>query len=129
MGCLRNVVAGVWCRRDGRDGCERARPKRGKALRLADIAVDISDIGLFLGLDLGKEFHHAHGLTEQGKTVHDKRLPNTEARLRELFDKLRGKFGTGLSIAATGKRGGFAPWRAGPVGARSSCPWSSCLIH
>jgi transposase len=65
---------------------------------MADIAIDISGIGLFLGLDLGKEFHHAHGLTEQGKTVHDKRLPNTEARLRELFDKLSAKFGTVLVI-------------------------------
>jgi hypothetical protein len=44
--------------------------------------VDTVDIDLFLGLDLGKEFHHAHGLTGQGKTVHDRRLPNTEPRLR-----------------------------------------------
>ncbi|MFM9615677.1 IS110 family RNA-guided transposase [Streptomyces niveiscabiei] len=60
--------------------------------------VDTTAIGLFLGLDLGKEFRHAHGLTEPGKTVHDKRLPNTEAKLRELFDRLSGKFGTVLVI-------------------------------
>ncbi|WP_146063481.1 transposase, partial [Streptomyces sp. SM11] len=60
--------------------------------------VDTVGIDLFLGLDLGKEFHHAHGLTGQGKTVHDKRLPNTESRLRELSDKLNAKFGTVLVI-------------------------------
>ncbi|MEU8522913.1 IS110 family transposase [Streptomyces sp. NPDC048577] len=60
--------------------------------------VDTVDIDLFLGLDLGKEFHHAHGLTGQGKTVHDRRLPNTEPKLRELFEKLAGKFGTVLVI-------------------------------
>ncbi|WP_406209625.1 IS110 family transposase [Streptomyces sp. NBC_01017] len=60
--------------------------------------VDTVDIRLFLGLDLGKEFHHAHGLTEQGKTVHDKRLPNTEPKLIELFTKLVAKFGTVLVV-------------------------------
>ncbi len=42
--------------------------------------VDTTAIDLFLGLDLGKEFHHAHGRTADGRTVHDKRLPNTEPR-------------------------------------------------
>ncbi|MFJ5220169.1 IS110 family transposase [Streptomyces sp. NPDC088354] len=60
--------------------------------------VDTVGIDLFLGLDLGKEFHHAHGLTGQGKTVHDRRLPNTEPRLRELFEKLVAKFGTVLVV-------------------------------
>ncbi|MFB7498504.1 transposase, partial [Streptomyces sp. NPDC056161] len=60
--------------------------------------VDTVDIDLFLGLDLGKEFHHAHGLTGQGKTVHDRRLPNTEPKLRELFEKLAAKFGTVLVV-------------------------------
>ncbi len=60
--------------------------------------VDTVDIDLFLGLDLGKEFHHAHGLTGQGKTVHDRRLPNTEPKLRELFEKLVAKFGTVLVV-------------------------------
>ncbi|MEU1544073.1 IS110 family transposase [Actinacidiphila glaucinigra] len=60
--------------------------------------VDTVDVDLFLGLDLGKEFHHAHGLTRQGKTVHDRRLPNTEPRLRELFEKLVAKFGAVLVV-------------------------------
>ncbi|QHY95356.1 hypothetical protein SSPS47_09490 [Streptomyces sp. S4.7] len=50
--------------------------------------VDTTAIDLFLGLDLGKEFHHAHGRTRDGRTVHDKRLPNTEPRLLELFTGL-----------------------------------------
>ncbi|WP_073950367.1 IS110 family RNA-guided transposase [Streptomyces kebangsaanensis] len=60
--------------------------------------VDTVGIDLFLGLDLGKEFHHAHGLTGQGKTVHDRRLPNTEPKLQELFEKLVAKFGTVLVV-------------------------------
>ncbi|MFL4901613.1 IS110 family transposase [Streptomyces sp. MMS24-I2-30] len=60
--------------------------------------VDTVDTDLFLGLDLGKEFHHAHGLTGQGKTVHDRRLPNNEPQLRELFEKLAAKFGTVLVV-------------------------------
>jgi len=60
--------------------------------------VDTTAIDLFLGLDLGKEFHHAHGRTGDGRTVHDKRLPNTEPRLLELFTRLVAKFGTVLVI-------------------------------
>lgn len=59
---------------------------------------DTSGIGVFLGLDVGRGDHHAHGLTPAGKTVHDKRLPNSEPKLRALFDKLREKFGTVLVI-------------------------------
>ena len=59
---------------------------------------DTSGIGVFLGLDVGKGEHHAHGLTPAGKKVFDKRLPNTEPRLRAVFDKLTEKFGTVLVI-------------------------------
>ncbi|SDS28808.1 hypothetical protein SAMN04489717_2208 [Actinopolymorpha singaporensis] len=45
--------------------------------------------GVFLGLDLGKGDHHAVGLAPDGTRLHDDApLPNTEARLRQLFDKL-----------------------------------------
>ena len=44
--------------------------------------------GVFLGLDVGKSEHHAVGLAPDGKRLHDAPLPNTEARLRALFDKL-----------------------------------------
>ncbi|MFJ3980284.1 IS110 family transposase, partial [Streptomyces sp. NPDC090021] len=36
--------------------------------------------------------------TGQGKTVHDRRLPNTEPKLRELFEKLVAKFGAVLVV-------------------------------
>jgi hypothetical protein len=45
--------------------------------------------GVFLGLDVGKEGHHAVGLNREGKRLHDGALPNAEAGLRKLFDKLR----------------------------------------
>jgi hypothetical protein len=47
-----------------------------------------SDFGVFLGLDVGKEAHHAVGLDPDGKRLHDGPLPNTEPKLRALFDKL-----------------------------------------
>ncbi|MFD9427478.1 MULTISPECIES: IS110 family transposase [unclassified Streptomyces] len=59
---------------------------------------DTSGTGVFLGMDVGKGEHHAHGLTPAGKTVHDKRMPNSEPKLRALFDKLSAKFGTVLVI-------------------------------
>ncbi|ACU72069.1 transposase IS116/IS110/IS902 family protein [Catenulispora acidiphila DSM 44928] len=59
---------------------------------------DTSGIGVFLGLDVGKGEHHGHGLTPAGKKVFDKQLPNSEPRLRQVFDKLKAKFGTVLVI-------------------------------
>ncbi|GGS19672.1 insertion element IS110 uncharacterized 43.6 kDa protein [Streptomyces humidus] len=43
---------------------------------------------MFLGLDVGKDAHHAVGLDPDGKRLHDAPLPNTEPKLRALFDKL-----------------------------------------
>ncbi|MFE3830864.1 IS110 family transposase [Streptomyces sp. NPDC059092] len=59
---------------------------------------DTEDVGVFLGLDVGKSAHHGHGLTPAGKKVHDKQLPNSEPKLRAVFDKLTAKFGTVLVI-------------------------------
>lgn len=53
--------------------------------------------GVYLGLDVGKEGHHAVGLAPDGKRLHDAPLPNTEARLRQLFDKLA-RHGTVLVV-------------------------------
>ena len=44
--------------------------------------------GVFCGLDVGKGDHHAVALTPDGSRLHDAPLPNTEVRLRQLFDKL-----------------------------------------
>lgn len=59
---------------------------------------DTEDVGVFLGLDVGKSAHHGHGLTPAGKKVFDKQLPNSEPKLRAVFDKLAKKFGTVLVI-------------------------------
>ncbi len=47
-----------------------------------------SSFGVFLGLDVGKEAHHAVGLAPDGKRLRDGPLPNTEPKLKALFDKL-----------------------------------------
>jgi transposase len=59
---------------------------------------DTEDVGVFLGLDVGKTTHHGHGLTPAGKKVFDKPLPNSEPKLRAVFDRLTAKFGTVLVI-------------------------------
>lgn len=60
--------------------------------------IDVSDIGVFLGLDVGKGEHHATALTPAGKKAFDKRLPNSEPKLREVFGTLRTKHGTVLVV-------------------------------
>ncbi|WP_345198098.1 IS110 family transposase, partial [Streptomyces lavendulae] len=60
--------------------------------------MDTSDIDVFLGLDVGKGEHHATAVTPAGKKAFDKRLPNTEPKLRELFAKLQAKHGTVLVV-------------------------------
>ena len=44
---------------------------------------------IFLGLDVGKEEHHACGLAPDGTRVHDKVLPQSETKIRALFEQLR----------------------------------------
>ncbi|MBO8203535.1 IS110 family transposase [Streptomyces smyrnaeus] len=60
--------------------------------------IDTSDIGVFLGLDVGKGEHHATAVTPAGEKAFDKRLPNSEPKLRELFDKLTAKHGLVLVV-------------------------------
>lgn len=60
--------------------------------------IDTGDIDVFLGLDVGKGEHHATAVTPAGKKTFDKRLPNTEPKLRELFAKLQAKRGTVLVV-------------------------------
>jgi transposase len=47
-----------------------------------------SQYEVFLGLDVGKGEHHAVALGRDGARLHDAPLPNSEARLRALYDKL-----------------------------------------
>jgi transposase len=62
------------------------------------LVIEIGEVAVFLGLDVGKGEHHGRGLTPAGKTVFDKRLPNSEPKLRALFDKLSAKYGTVLVV-------------------------------
>ncbi|MER6477171.1 IS110 family transposase [Streptomyces filamentosus] len=60
--------------------------------------IDTGAIDVFLGLDVGKGEHHATAVIPPGKKAFDKRLPNTEPKLRELFAKLQTKNGTVLVV-------------------------------
>jgi transposase len=52
------------------------------------MTVITGEIAVFCGLDVGKGEHHATALSSAGKRLHDKKLPNTEPDLRELFTSL-----------------------------------------
>lgn len=43
---------------------------------------------VFFGIDVGKSEHHAVGLAVDGTRLYGKALPNDEARLRTVFDRL-----------------------------------------
>lgn len=58
----------------------------------------MSDTGDILGLDVRKGEHQATAVTPAGKKAFDKRLPNTDPKLRELFAKLQAKHGTLLVV-------------------------------
>lgn len=47
-----------------------------------------ADYQVFLGLDVGKEGHHAVALDREGRRLHDAALVNSEAKLRQVLDKL-----------------------------------------
>ena len=50
--------------------------------------MDIGDIEVFIGIDVGKSEHWATALSRDGRKVLDRALPNDEARLRSLYGKL-----------------------------------------
>ncbi|MGA5799371.1 IS110 family transposase [Streptomyces cellulosae] len=56
------------------------------------------EIDIYLGLDVGKGEHHGTALTPAGKKVFDKPMPNSESRLRDLFEKLQAKHGNVLVV-------------------------------
>lgn len=60
--------------------------------------IDIGGIDVYLGLDVGKGEHHATALTPAGKKAFDKRLPNSEPKLREVFTRLQAKHGIVLVV-------------------------------
>ncbi len=61
------------------------------------MAVD-DDIDVYPGLDVGKGGHHATAVNRAGKKVLDRPLPNSEPKLRELFEKLQASHGTVLVV-------------------------------
>ena len=50
--------------------------------------MDIEDIDVFIGIDVGKAEHWATALSREGRKVLDRTLPNDEERLRALYKKL-----------------------------------------
>ncbi|MEV6584129.1 transposase [Streptomyces sp. NPDC051582] len=55
--------------------------------------IEVSGIGAFLGLDVGKGEHHATAVTPARTKAFDERLANTEPKLRELFARSQAQYG------------------------------------
>src|SRR6218665_666634 len=51
--------------------------------------INTTDIGVWCGLDVGKEEHHACALDKYRTRLFDKPLPQDEAKLREVFTRLQ----------------------------------------
>ena len=50
--------------------------------------MQVDDIGVFIGIDVGKSEHWATALDRDGRRIHDRALPNDESRLRDLYKHL-----------------------------------------
>ena len=53
--------------------------------------MDIEDIEVFIGIDVGKSEHWATALSREGRKILDRALPNDEDRLREVYQRLQAK--------------------------------------
>ena len=51
--------------------------------------MNIEDIEVFIGIDVGKSEHWATALNRDGRKVFDRALPNEEDRLREVYQRLQ----------------------------------------
>lgn len=50
---------------------------------------DYESVQIFIGVDVGKDTHHAVAVNRSGKRLFDKALPNDEAKLRSLISDLK----------------------------------------
>jgi len=57
--------------------------------------METEDIGVFIGIDVGKSEHWATALDRDGRRIHDRALPNDESRLRDLYKPVEAPAGGG----------------------------------
>ncbi|MGT0360080.1 IS110 family transposase, partial [Shigella flexneri] len=50
---------------------------------------DCESVQVFIGVDVGKDTHHAVAINRSGKRLFDKALPNDENKLRSLISDLK----------------------------------------
>src|SRR5699024_2297064 len=57
--------------------------------KMSDMITNHTDIDVFIGIDVGKHNQHDIAVDDHGKQLLSKALPQNEAKLRALLDKLR----------------------------------------
>ena len=82
--------------------------------------MDIGDIDVFIGIDVGKSEHWATALSRDGQKVLDKALPNDEDRLREVYQRLQAK---GQVLVVVDQPATIGTWRWLRTWAS---PWATC---
>ena len=85
--------------------------------------MQVDDIDVFIGIDVGKSEHWATALTTAGECLHDRPLPNDEARLREVYEHL-GEHGRLLVVVDQPATMGPWQWRWPRTWASL---WATCL--
>src|SRR5664279_6543337 len=75
-------LAARWSGRSAR--CDR--PGTGREVL---VLKGYDEVAVFLGLDVGKQGHHAVAQDRSGKKLLDRALPNDEAKLRELYGRMK----------------------------------------
>ena len=80
------------------------------------------EVAVFLGLDVGKEGHHAVARDRSGKKLLDRALPNDEAKLRELYGRMRAH---GPVLLVVDQPVPSPPCRSLSRWTRAS-PWATC---
>ena len=84
--------------------------------------METGDIGVFIGIDVGKSEHWATALDRDGRRIHDRALPNDESRLRGLYERLSRKGHPLVVVDQPATIGAQAVAVAQDMGAR----WATC---
>ena len=51
--------------------------------------LDPAEVAVYIGVDVGKQSHHAVAIDRSGRRLYDRTLPNDEGQLRDMIGRLR----------------------------------------
>lgn len=72
---------------------------------------DYESVQVFIGVDVGKDTHHAVAVNRSGNRLFDKALPNDENKFRSLISDLHGQILLVVELPA-------------PIASETPCVWT-----